>query len=99
MDFQSAFVISDVLGTAVAFGDDVVFAFETGGGLFKGFLGFEFAGAEFAVNVEIPVFGKLPGLGQTFFFGADAAVSAGEIGGTLPKAAAGALVDMEFAAQ
>lgn len=76
MNFQSAFAIPEVLGTPVAFGDDGVFAFETGGGFFKGFLDFEVAAAEFAVNVEIPVFGKLLGLGQTFFFGADAAVSA-----------------------
>jgi hypothetical protein len=69
------------------------------GGLPEGFLIQQFARAVLIAQGQIPVLGKLLGLGQTLLLGGYAAVAAGEIGRALPKAAIIALIDVDLAAE
>jgi len=65
----------------------------------KGLFGFDFSGAEFSAQLQIPVLSDLLGFREAFFLGADAPILAREIGGALPQAAIGTLVDVDFAAE
>ena len=57
---------------------------------------FDFSGAEFSAQLQVPVLGDRLGFREAFFFGADALVLAREIGGALPPAAIGTLVDVDL---
>ena len=84
---------------ALPLGHDVVLAQVMGRDFAKGLFGFDLSGAEFSAQLQIPVLGDFLGLRETFFLGADAPIRARQIGGALPQAAIGTLVDVDFAAQ
>ena len=89
----------DVLGVALALGDDLVFALELRGGFAEGFLAADFAVAGLAAQFQIPVLGEVLGLREAVFLGGNAPVLAGEVGGALPVAAVVAPVDVDLAAE
>ncbi len=66
MEIQASFVALDINGIALAFGDDFVFAKELGGGFAEGFFLFDFATAQLALQLQMPVFGNIPGARETF---------------------------------
>ena len=89
----------DVDLAALALRDDVVFAQVLVRGFAEGFFCFDFAGAELAAKLQIPVLGDLFGFGEAVFLRACPAVLPGEVGGALPAAAVRAFVNVNFAAQ
>ena len=66
----------DIDLVALALGDDVVFTQVLFRGFAESFFCFDFAVAEFAAKLEIPVLGDLLGLREAVFFGAGAAILA-----------------------
>src|SRR5581483_6016937 len=92
-------VALDVLGVALAFGDDLILALELRGGLAEGFLADELARARLAAQLQIPVFSEVLGLGEAVFLRGDAPVLAFEIGGALPESAVLTPVDVDLAAE
>jgi hypothetical protein len=95
---KPVFLTLHIAGAALALRDDLVLALELRGCLPEGFPGPDLAAAKLTPQLEIPVLGHLLRAGEALFLGADAAVPAGFVGGALPEAAAGPLVDMELAA-
>ena len=91
-----AFYISLV---ALPLGDDVVVVQVMCRDFAKGLFAFDFSGAKFSALLQVPVLGDFLGFREAFFLGADAPVLAREIGGGLPQAAIGTLVDVDLAAE
>jgi hypothetical protein len=89
----------DVVVAALALRDDVVFAQTQFGPFAEGFLCFDFSGAEFAAQLQIPVLGDLVGFREAVFLRAGAAILAGEVAGALPGAAIRTFLDVNLAAQ
>src|ERR1035441_6830720 len=92
-------VALNVLGIALALGDDLVFALELHSGFAEGFLAGYLTVPDFAAQPQKPVLGEVLGLGEAVLLGRDAPVLAGEIGRTLPQAAVVAAVNVDFAAE
>ena len=80
---------------ALALGDDAVFLGELAGGIGEGLLGLEQAGAAFAAQTEIPIFGDLLGAGDALFAGARAVFLIVEVRRALPIAASGAFIELD----
>ena len=99
MNPEARAVALNVLGIALALGDDLVFALELHGGFAEGFFAGYFTVPDLAAQSQIPVFGEVLGLGEAVFLGRDAPVLAGEIGRSLPQAAVVAAVNVDFAAE
>ena len=84
---------------ALTFRDDFVFFLELVCRFAKRLFCFEETGARLAAQTEIPVFGKLFGLSEFVFFGANAELTAVDRCGALPVAAVTALVDLNESAK
>ena len=96
---EASAVAFNVLGIALALGDDLVFALELHSGFAEGFFVGYFTAAGLAAQLQKPVLGEVLGLGQTVFLGGNPSVFAGEVGGALPAAGVVAPVDVDLAAQ
>src|ERR1700687_76073 len=99
MHARAEVVLFDVGLASLALGDDLVFPQELLRRVAKGFLCLDFAAAQLAPELQVPVLGDLLGFGQAVFLGAAPTVLAGKVGGTLPVAALRASVDVNLAAQ
>jgi hypothetical protein len=66
MILDSPFVILDVFGAALAASDHLELIDELSSGLFEGFARFELASLGLALQAQIPIFGDVFGLCQTF---------------------------------
>jgi hypothetical protein len=96
---EASAVAYNVLGVALALGDDLVFTLELDSGFAKGFFVVYFAVAGLAAQLQIPILGEVLGLGQAVFLGGNPPVLAGEVGGTLPAAAVVPSIDVDLAAE
>src|SRR5271154_7595459 len=84
----------DVDLAALTLCDEVVFAQELFRGFAEGLLCFDFAVAELAAKLQIPVLRDLLGSRQAVFLRGCPAVFSTEVGGTLPAAAVRAFVNV-----
>jgi len=89
----------DVNVAALALGDEVVLAQELFRGFAEGLFCFDFAVAELAAKLQIPVLRDLFGSRQAVFLRGCSAVFPAEVGGTLPAAAVPAFVNVNLAAE
>jgi hypothetical protein len=89
----------NVLGTALALGDDFVFAFEHVGCDAECFSRLDLAGPALPSEIKIPVLCIIFGMGQTFLLGALAPVLAGDVCGALPESAIGSFVNVELSSE
>src|ERR1039458_924258 len=76
MNPEARAVALNVLGIALALGDDLVFALELHSGFAEGFFAGYFAVADFAAQSQKPVLGEVLGLGEAVLLGRDASVLA-----------------------
>jgi hypothetical protein len=83
----------------LALGDEVVLAQELFRGLAKGLFCFDFAVAELAAKLQIPVLRDLFGSREAIFLRGCPAVFPAEVGGTLPAAAVRAFVNVNLSAE
>jgi len=77
----------DVDLAALALRDEVILAQELLRGFAECLFGFDFAVAELAAKLEVPVLRDLFGSGEAVFLGGPPAVFPAEVGGALPVAA------------
>src|SRR6266851_3015557 len=89
----------DVDLAALALRDEVVLAQELFRGFAEGLFCFDFAAAEHAAKLQIPVLGDLFGSREAIFLRGCPAVFPAEVGGTLPAGAVRAFVNVNLAAQ
>ena len=95
---QADAVAFDPFGAALALGNDLVFLEELLRRLGEAFLGLEEAGAGLAAHLKEPVLGELLRLGQTFFLGGGATLTASDGSRAMPMLAA-AFVDLNQATE
>ncbi len=89
----------DVDLAALALGDEVVFAQELFRGFAEGLFCLDFAVAELAAKLQIPILRDLLGAREAIFLRGCPPVFAAEEGGTLPAGAVRAFVNVNLAAQ
>ena len=92
-------VALNVLGIALALGDDLVFALELDSGFGEGFFAAYFTVPDFAAQSQLPVLREVLGLRQAVLLCGNPSVLARKVGGTLPLTAILAPVNVDLAAE
>src|SRR5689334_9376759 len=99
MEPEARAVAFHILGIALAFGDDLVFALELGCRVLEGLLADEFARARLAPQLQIPVLREVLGPREAVFLCGNAPVLAFKVCGTLPESAVLTPIDVDLAAE
>src|SRR5579863_5661129 len=98
MDAKAPLMFGDIGGGTLVGDQRGDLAQKLVGGILETLAGLEFADSGLAPEFKEPVLGKLFRLGERLLFGADAKITAMQIGRALPVARVLALIDMEFTA-